>query len=1551
MEAVMTCSQAFFGWLLQTTLIASMVVCLILLIQRILGNKLGPRWCHALWLVLLIRMILPWSPSSRVSLSNLIPSWQKQTHIQQSPGSVEVQEVSPSEQAAETPETITSQEAESEIATQEQAAQRPRMVADAKAQSGLQLVLLRRILPILWLAGAIVIGVYLLVSDLVLWRIVKRDSPLVNQPMLELFEECKAEMGVQSLVAVVPSDRVRSPGLFGFVRPRLLLPRKMLDSATTEEMRYVFLHELAHLRRHDIYLGWLTSLLQVLHWFNPLVWFAFYRMRADRELACDALVLTRTGQDKSQEYGGAILGLVRRFSHSQPLPAMAGIIESKSQLKRRIAMITQFDNKLYSWSLSAIAVIVAICCVSLPNAVGSKEPHASGPESEPSISLRRIKTGSMSDFSSAPSLDGRYLCDIQYRPIRLVIRDLLSGTVKPLTEPTEGYFWCQAISPDSQHVAYVHQTWSPSVKELHLINIDGTGRRVLYRFEEDEMFHIRAWTPDGKKVIGAFEKRNAALQLVAFSVEDGSMQVLHTFETYWPMWQSPLHKVAISPNGRYLAYDRPPEKGSWNSDIYVLDIKNKKAECVLQRLAYDKLLDWTPDGNYIFFKSDRRQGIPGGFTATDTWDAYLLPVADGKPEGAPILVKRDIPEKLRPKGFARDGTYFYAVEFRTIEVAVAKLDLKMGKLEGRPQVVGQTGADQIPAWSPDGRYLAYCTHELDNTQTIHIQNIAMGQERKLDPNLPHFTWLRWSPDGKSFLVSNFAKNSPRAVYRIDAETGKRFTMIETDSSGTLPGEPQLSPDGSTLFYVLRHSDSPKEGLLVRNIESGHEKELFALGDTGGVRGLSFELSPDGRQLALATQVKASSGDGVDRRILIMPAKGGEPTELWKPGGLITEQTITWTPDGKALLFTKRVPEGGRELWLVPTAGGPARKICGPRELMCQGMIYGSVHSALDMHPDGQRIAFDCFEYRHEVWVMKNFLPETAVAESEPEPEPVPTMRQIEVRGRGTRHSRPSLDGKYMSDVDRDSGNLVIRNLAEGKQWNLTNKDSNSGDFADSSAISPDSTKVIYYWFNAGKEDFDLRVVGLDGSGDRLLWGAREGARYFNMDAWSPDSKYVYGEFVGEDKLVCLVRVSITDGSREVIKTFDEKRFFTVSSSPDGRYITYDCAKNKSLNRDIYIYDLKENTENPLIRHEANDKLLGWAPDGEHILFTSDRNGTWDGWLLRIVDGKPVGLPEVIKAGIGDVSPIGFTRDGSFYYTFNHQAWNVYTAKLDLDTGEVVSEPKPVRHVGHDGLPDWSPDGRYLAYLSELDRNKPQIIRIRTLTTGRERELKTDLPYFRFLHWCPDSRHLLITDFKDRSVVYRLDVQDGEYTDLVRSIQSEGQKIKQAELSADGKTLAYRIRGRGTVNRLMVKDMQTGHEKELLQTEGRTVLAFAAGWALSPDGKKIAFSIREGTDSPYVLKIISVDTGDIKDTGINDVWQITWTDDGNHFVFTKTKNLKELWTVPIEQGEPKKLLEWNEMLLFPSIHPDGQRIAFFSGGYVSEMWVMENFLPKDMAMGK
>ena len=327
METLMTSIHPFFDWLLQTTLCASVVIGLILLFQKVLGRRLGPRWSHALWLVLLIRLVLPGTVPGQIDLLDLVPSLGGQTQHQSS-DIAEQEKDSQANRISTTSETIPVQGLKSDVGIPIQSDSKPEMLADTQNVSKPWLLSLRRVLPLIWLVGALVIGLFILLNNFFLWRIVKRERPLVDQKILELFEECRERMGVHTLAAVIPSTRIKNPALFGFIRPRLLLPKKMLEEASQEELRYIFLHELAHLKRHDIYLGWLTSLLQILHWFNPLVWFAFYKIRTDREFSCDAFVLSRTGKEASHEYGQAIMGLLRRFSRSRPLPALAGILEN-----------------------------------------------------------------------------------------------------------------------------------------------------------------------------------------------------------------------------------------------------------------------------------------------------------------------------------------------------------------------------------------------------------------------------------------------------------------------------------------------------------------------------------------------------------------------------------------------------------------------------------------------------------------------------------------------------------------------------------------------------------------------------------------------------------------------------------------------------------------------------------------------------------------------------------------------------------------------------------------------------------------------------------------------------------------------------------------------------------------------------------------------------------------------------------------------------------------------------------------------------------------------
>ena len=169
--------------------------------------------------------------------------------------------------------------------------------------------------------------------------------------------------------------------MFGFVRPRLLLPPGLASSFTSEELRHVFLHELAHIKRRDVLAGWVMLGLQTMHWFNPLVWLAFYRLRSDRELACDALALSHTRAGDNESYGLTIVKLLEGFGQSVWAPSLAGILENKKQMQERISMIATFHKTNRGLALAAtlIAGLALVTFTDAQDSVKGVEAEAGNP--------------------------------------------------------------------------------------------------------------------------------------------------------------------------------------------------------------------------------------------------------------------------------------------------------------------------------------------------------------------------------------------------------------------------------------------------------------------------------------------------------------------------------------------------------------------------------------------------------------------------------------------------------------------------------------------------------------------------------------------------------------------------------------------------------------------------------------------------------------------------------------------------------------------------------------------------------------------------------------------------------------------------------------------------------------------------------------------------------------------------------------------------------------------------------------------------------------------
>ena len=373
----------FLAGLGRTSLQAGVLVVVIVAVQWLFRGQLAPRWRCACWLLVVARLLLPVSFGSAASIFNLLPRWNDQVERfpQAAQASLVVEPEIPVARAiAAAPgvlEQVPEQPPEAKpIRLQDRAASavvpsavKPAPSAHAHPEIG------RRfswagLLFWVWLAGAAVLTGYTLISSVRLSHRFSGLEPSDNPAVLAVLAECRAGMNVRSPLTLVESGAVGCPALCGLFRPRLVLPLGFAARFSERELRFIFLHELAHLKRLDLPMNWLIAALQIAHWFNPLVWLGFARWRLDRELACDELALDAAGANQNHEYGRTILRLLEGFTRPTPTPGLLGILETKRQLRQRILMIAA-HVPAPRWPLLAALVLVGLGVVGLTDARNS----------------------------------------------------------------------------------------------------------------------------------------------------------------------------------------------------------------------------------------------------------------------------------------------------------------------------------------------------------------------------------------------------------------------------------------------------------------------------------------------------------------------------------------------------------------------------------------------------------------------------------------------------------------------------------------------------------------------------------------------------------------------------------------------------------------------------------------------------------------------------------------------------------------------------------------------------------------------------------------------------------------------------------------------------------------------------------------------------------------------------------------------------------------------------------------------------------------------------
>jgi Tol biopolymer transport system component len=352
----------------------------------------------------------------------------------------------------------------------------------------------------------------------------------------------------------------------------------------------------------------------------------------------------------------------------------------------------------------------------------------------------------------------------------------------------------------------------------------------------------------------------------------------------------------------------------------------------------------------------------------------------------------------------------------------------------------------------------------------------------------------------------------------------------------------------------------------------------------------------------------------------------------------------------------------------------------------------------------------------------------------------------------------------------------------------------------------------------------------------------------------------------------------------------------------------------------------------------------WTPDGSRVLFFSDRGGALGLWSVSVAEGRPQGAPALIQANTGQMSPLGFSRKGGFHYSLPGGANDLLVAEMDLETGRLLAEPVPVvsRYGRPRQRPDWSPDGRYLAYEvnrpSILARDGPLGVVVRDMETGREREMSQG---FRALggcpKWRPDGKTLLVyglpADGAEKTLqtlqTLQFDVADGSASPQPKS-QNWKDGCEFPQWAKTGDAVWCRVK-----DGLVRRQLSSGEETGRVRFEGTTVDV-----PLSPDGRCVAY-VHDQT-----LNLATVAGGERRELlrleSTKDSRRLWWTPD-SRYVLCRYND--QGWRVPAAGGEARKLDIPVKGLRELRVHPDGKRVAMWVQEPGSEIWVLENYLPR------
>src|SRR6266567_1144013 len=222
----------------------------------------------------------------------------------------------------------------------------------------------------LWGAVVGLVALRLFVGIWKLWSLKRDAAPVAFSDLPVEAQQAIAEFRAGRPVEVCSSTRVRIPTAVGFLKPTVLLPEWALSDLSEQDLTAVILHELAHLQRRDDWTNLAEKLLGAIFFFHPAVWWVERKLALEREMACDELVLAKTGNRRA--YAECLVALAEKSFAKHGIALAQSLIGHAKSTALRLARILDPSRaatpRAYLSALALTSAALVLCVVAAPGA-------------------------------------------------------------------------------------------------------------------------------------------------------------------------------------------------------------------------------------------------------------------------------------------------------------------------------------------------------------------------------------------------------------------------------------------------------------------------------------------------------------------------------------------------------------------------------------------------------------------------------------------------------------------------------------------------------------------------------------------------------------------------------------------------------------------------------------------------------------------------------------------------------------------------------------------------------------------------------------------------------------------------------------------------------------------------------------------------------------------------------------------------------------------------------------------------------------------------------